>query len=260
MTDDEPPKSADSSTKQWIAVGIVVPIVVALIAIVPSIIGSADPTPPPVPTSVVPTTVTPTSTSVQPADGWLDEFSDGAIDDRRWLLEAASNVIYERDGALHLAVPSERPDISFNGDNPRITALPAGRDIREFSFELTFVSAENHISGGAGGAVFDEGNREYSAYVGPGGDAIHTIALTMCTPTDSGENCISDSGPRSDFARPLPVRIVWAEGRIDMYVDSETPVRSWPAPEPPSTATFSMYAGEGSIFHVMIDNVRIEYL
>jgi len=161
---------------------------------------------------------------------------------------------------LNLEVPQAATSISnSDGSNPHILALPEGRQIAEFAFTLTLESIANNDSGGAGGALFDAVGREYSAYVGPGGD-VHHVEFATCVPGGpDGEQCTSMTGPVITIGEPTQIRIVWSDDEIEVYADSSVPVYVAPAPGAPVRARFGMYADDDSAFRITADDAYLEY-
>ncbi len=191
---------------------------------------------------------------------WCDNFASGQIDSSKWQPSSDPNLIYQADGALNFAVTADQS--SGQGVDASIQPVPATQNVKDISFVITLESVSGNVPGGAGIEIFQADGRDSSVYIGPGGDNGPNLEFSICRTTKcSGQEDEYDHPEGGDFPVGVrtPMRIVWTGGKIQFYVNGTLRAENSKDPSPIHTFQFSLSSEQGSVFHIKIDDVCVNY-
>lgn len=244
-------------------------IISLVVAVVVGFVKSPDPTN----DSDASTTAAPVATTSanarEPVNGpfefeLFDDFGDSTIDPKRWLrgegFDSVPPLIYTQDGLLHMQVTKE------HGSGVNSVALRASlpRPARAISFEMTPLSNDGINDGGGYAVVSSRDSHNHKLIMGPDGNGFPSAGYYIC---DNELGC--DDGVYEDFEHPggnqlqleQPYNVLVYQSDTGWFfqIDGFPKVTAGLEEGPIENLEFYLYSfGEG-VFHVAVDNVKIDY-
>lgn len=220
--------------------------------------------------TAAPTSPTTSANTKNPSDKpfdfeLFDDFADSVINPAKWSrgdsFDSVPPLIYAQDGQLHMQIIGE----NGNGENSAIIRANLPRPARAISFEMTLLSSEGTNDGGGYAIVSSQGNRNHKLVMGPGGDGLPAAGYDIC---NKEHGC--DDGVYEDFEhpgasqiqlqRPYHALIHRSDAGWSFQLDGFPEVTTSLENDPISSFKLYLYSfGEG-VFHVAVDNIKVDYV
>lgn len=201
---------------------------------------------------------------------WCDDFEDRKHDINRWqkprkfgqisATPVKGDLIYEQDGVLNFhATLEQTKNEGVWGDQSTTSFF---HPIKEISFKITLVSDEtNDVSAGTSISALLEDGRDFVVSVDLGSDDRRYV-YEICSAPRCGAaetyNTIKEG--KFPIGSPVPMRIVWANDKIQFYIDDVLQVEPLVQHKQIARLQVSTWANKNSAFHTTIDDVCVKYL
>jgi len=194
----------------------------------------------------------------------FDDFSGSTINSEKWGrgsgFDTVPPLIYAQDGLLNMQITPEHG----SGENSASLQANLPRPARAISFEMIVLSSEGLNDGGGSAVISSRDSHNHKVAFGPGGDGFPGMEYFICN-KESG----CDDGVYEDFDHPgrsqlqlqqrYNVLIQQSDTGWSFQVDGFPEATAQLEDGPIQSFDLSLYSfGEG-VFHVAVDNVRIDY-
>ena len=188
---------------------------------------------------------------------WCDNFDATLLNLEKWgLMEDKEGLVSVENGALNFQA-NQALDGSIVG--AEIILLPVGQPIKEISFTTTLASAEGSVPAAAGIGMFLQDGRDFALMFGTGEQGpeveIYKCPDTLCN--DEYAKYHTNRLP-IPLREPMSVRVSNQENMLNFYVGDLLHDQE-PINNRLNRLQFSMFAEQGSKFHVVIDDVCVVY-
>jgi len=194
----------------------------------------------------------------------FDDFSGSTINSKKWGrgsgFDTVPPLIYAQDGLLNMQITPEHG----SGENSASLQANLPRPARAISFEMIVLSSEGLNDGGGSAVISSRDSHNHKVAFGPGGDGFPGMEYFICN-KESG----CDDGVYEDFDHPgrsqlqlqqrYNVLIQQSDTGWSFQVDGFPEATAQLEDGPIQSFDLSLYSfGEG-VFHVAVDNVKIDY-
>jgi len=194
----------------------------------------------------------------------FDDFSGSTISSEKWVrgngFDTVPPLIYAQDGLLNMQISTDHG----SGETSAVLQAALPQPARAISFEMIVLSTEGLNNGGGYAVVSSRNSHNHRVAFGQGGDGSPGMEYFICN-KDSGCN----DGVYEDFEHPGRNQLQ-LQRRYNVLIQQSDAGWSFQVDGfPEATAQlengliqsfgFGLYSfGEG-VFHVAVDNVRIDY-
>ncbi len=194
----------------------------------------------------------------------FDDFSGSAIDSEKWErgsgFDTVPPLIYAQDGLLNMRVTREHG----SGENSAVLRANLPGPARAISFEMIVLVSEGLNDGGGLAVISSRDSHNHKVAFGPDGDGFPGVEYFICN-KESG----CDDGVYEDFEHPgrsqlqlqqrYNVLIQQSDTGWSFKVDGFPEATAQLENGPIRNFDFGLYSfGEG-VYHVAVDNVKIDY-
>ena len=210
------------------------------------------------PSAPAPPPITAPPSVPTPAAGvvFAEEFDGDRLDPARWTAPDRPDLIFQRDGGLHLVVT---PEDTADGVEAALNPTPTA-SFRELAFTLAVPEFGESGPGGPAVVVRQASGRHHELAFGPSGGGLEAVALVCGRPECTTYEDFTAPATSAGFERGevVPARIV-QEGPVVRFFVRDQLVGQTAADDgsPLTGFDIELYGADGESWHVVLDALRL---